>query len=249
MRKRTITIILIWLLIPAIVVSADLFFGLTSFGSNYLKSEPQLPAGTPADIKVLQDGAQISAGDTSFIIGCSTKIDRIYFDKINSIKGMWSGSGASFAITYPYPVVLRASSPTDSWGYGSDSRISNVRESEEKQEAHPYLSVTEPLQTKGETYHQWINASAKMVVTYPQVGASNTYTDQQTSRQHDLKLFVVSDEEFNAIAQHQTWAGTQGTSPVFLYLSYVILWGFILIPVILIGGAIAKRVKKRKRGW
>lgn len=224
------------------MLSVDLFFGLTPYGSNYLKTEPQLPAGIPTDVKALQAGVWIGADDESFVVRCSTVIERVYFDSIKSIDGKWSGSNATFTVTSPYRAALNASSHTDHWG----PRIS-IQEGKENIESTPSLSVTEPLQVKEGIYHQWINTTAKMVVTYPvQVGSSGEYTDQQANRQHDLKLFVVSGEEFNAVAQHQWWTHTQSTNPVFLYLAEVFLWGIILIPLLLIEGAIAKRIKKRR---
>lgn len=164
---------------------------------------PPHPSGVPADVRAtgsLSDEYQgaIAVPDTQ---NQDFKI-KIVFSGIDAINGLWNATETEFRITSPYQTTYPTESEHGSWG--------KMIEDHGSQTVQPWLSVGLPIEQK--YLHHWVYATAKIHASYP-YEQSGGWVFKESVQTRDVKLFVVSPDEYSKLRDYETWHIIAGGGP------------------------------------
>jgi hypothetical protein len=195
--------------------------------------EFEIPQGVPLAYKIA-DGDRIryegviAAGENEYIIcgDAGTNLS-IEFETRNSIKHLWSGSGASFTITSPYVKSLAASAHQETWPdlilYEMDSFTPTLN-------AHLYV---EP-----EYYYTWHSVQVDVDIQYPVPVSAAGYENRAEHLRREFRLYVVSSEDVLRQSAHDAWVqavANNSGEPSFFYKWFWPLLALAIVLIIVLG--------------
>jgi hypothetical protein len=161
--------------------------------------EPPLPPGFPKDVPLLNNGKVAELYWQSYLL----RFDRdnqitVEFEGRTSVRGMWSGSNASFLVTAPFSQRLLATTFSDSWG---DRIMTNV---DHDRSFTPKLVVT--LNADPKLVHMWISTSASLDLVYP-VSTGNGFVDKSDHLERKIQFYVISEKDLKLLKAYNRWEG------------------------------------------
>lgn len=157
---------------------------------------PPLPPGVPADARPLF-GSTIEAGVDHYLVQIKgTQNIRVEFAQCASVKKLWNGTNAFFQLDLPRSEPAMASTHTGNW----DSLL--ISQGPGNQPFTPWLEVNIPFDDR--FLHNWVNARASLVVTYP-AATGSTFSNVRSDLSHKIHFFGITDVEFEGVTERSRW--------------------------------------------
>jgi len=195
--------------------------------------EVAIPQGVPLAYKIAEkeriryEGV-IAVGENEYIVcgGMGTKLT-VEYETRNSIKHLWSGSGATFKITSPSMQSPDASTQYETWPdlilYEMDSFTP---------------TLTTYLYVEPEDYYTWITVTADVDIQYPLPISAAGYENRTEHLQREFRLYVVSSEDVLRQSAHDAWlqaVANNSGEPSFFYKWFWPLLALTIVLIIVLG--------------